>query len=433
MKKLKFIISLMLLCPGGVSAQMSLQECLEYAKVHAHANRINELEVRKAELEARQSASRLMPYLGLSASGNLSFGRNIDPETNTYDNKQTLSTGFGLQMSVPLFDGLVSINNLKSAQTARLRMMKSATVEQDRISIEVIRAFYEVAYCKAMVTQMEEQLTRDKKDMDGVERQKDLGTKSGSDVAELRALVATDEYELLNRENLLRKAYLSLRSAMGMELTDEPMDLAEDDEPATMVEEKPGTVHPKVAEAQLMCKEMGYRLRAAKGGYSPTISFSGGVSTSYYKMLGSEYAAPNFRSQWRDNMGQYLGLSVSIPLFDGLSTVNSVKSASVNLKESEIKLEQAKYELERETIEAQLDYSSACDEHFAAVKRVEAEELAYKAVRRKFELGMSSAVDLYTSAAKLSAAKANVEGTRIQKVISLITLNYCKTGKVLGR
>ena len=432
MKKLKFIISLMLLCPGFVSAQMTLQDCLIYAKEHAHANRINALEVRKAELEARQSASRLMPYVGLSASGNLSFGRNIDPETNTYDNKQTLSTGFGLQMSMPLFDGLVSINNLKSAQTARLRMMKSAAVEKDRIAIEVIRAFYEVSYCNAMVAQMKEQLTRDRKDLEGVERQKDLGIKSGSDVAELKALVANDEYELLNQENLLRKAYLSLRSAMGMELTDEPMDLAEDDEPATIVETGFGPVHPKVAEAQLTCKELEYRLKAAKGGYSPTISFTGGVTTSFYKMLGSEYAAPSFRRQWRDNMGQYLGLSVSIPLFDGLSTVNSVKWASVNLKESELKLEQTKYELERETIEAELDYTSACDEHYAAVKRVEAEELAYKAVRRKFELGMSSAVDLYTSAAKLSAAKANVEGKRIQKIISLITLNYCKTGKVLG-
>lgn len=432
MKKLKLIISLMLLCPASVSAQMTLRDCLEYARQHSHTNRINALEVRKSEIEARQSASRLMPYLGVSASGNLSFGRNIDPETNTYDNKQTLSTGFGLQMSLPLFDGLVSINNLKSAQTARLRMMKSAVVEQDKISIEVIRAFYDVSYCKAMVQQMEEQLIRDKKDLEGVERQKELGTKSGSDVAELKALVATDEYELLNRENLLKKAYLSLRAAMGMELTDEPMELVEENEPPTMVEEGPEAVHPKVAEAQLTCREMNYRLRAAKGGYSPSISFTGGVSTSYYKMLGSEYAAPDFRHQWRDNMGEYLGMSVSIPIFDGLSTINSVKYASVNLKESEIKLEQTKYELERETIEAELDYTSACDEHRAAEQRVEAEELAYKAVRRKFELGMSSAVDLYTSAAKLSAAKANVEGKRIQKIISLITLNYCKTGKLMS-
>lgn len=431
MKKINYIITLLLLSPAYSMAQMTLSDCLEYARENAHSNRINAYEVRKSEIDVHQTASRLMPYLGLSASGNLSFGRNIDPETNTYDNKQTLSTGFGLSMSIPLFDGLVNINNLKSAQTARLRMMKSAVVEQDRISIEVVKAFYEVSYCRAMVEQMREQLTRDQKDLDGVLRQKELGTKSGSDVAELKALVASDEYELLNQENLLKKAYLALRGTMGMELSEEPVQLIEDEEPPTIVDEGPANVHPKIAEAELQYKEMKYRLRAAKGGYSPTISFSGGISTSYYKMYGDEYYTPAFRRQWRDNMGEYIGLSISIPLFDGLSTVNSVKYASVNIKESQLKLEQTKYELERETIEANLDYNSSCDEHRAAEQRVEAEELAYKAVRRKFELGMSSAIDLYTSAAKLSAAIANREGKRIQKIISLITLNYCKTGRIL--
>ncbi len=331
----------MLLCPASIFSQMTLRDCLLFARDNAHSNRINALEVKKADIDAKLAASRLMPYIGFSASGNISFGRNIDPETNTYDNRQTVSTGFGIQMSVPLFDGLVNINNLKSAQAARLRMQKNAVVEQDRISIEVISAFYEVTYCKAMVTQMEEQLTRDRKDLDGVVRQEELGTKSGADVAELQALVASDEYELLNRENLLKKSYLTLRGKMGMELSDEPLELVEDN---MMPEEMMATItiNPKIAESELLIKEMKYKLKAAKGQYSPTISLSGGVSTSFYKLLGADYSTPNFKRQWRDNMGEYLGLSISIPLFDGLSTVQSDRYASVNMKESELKLEQAK-------------------------------------------------------------------------------------------
>ncbi|MBD5357026.1 MAG: TolC family protein [Bacteroides sp.] len=431
MKKRNILISLMLLFPASLFSQMTLRDCLIFARDNAHANLINNMEVRKAEIDAKLAGSPLMPYVGFSASGNMSFGRNIDPETNTYDNRQTVSTGFGLQMSMPLFDGLVNFNNLKAAQTARLRMQKNAIVEQDRISIEVISAFYEVSYCKAMVRQMEEQLKRDCKDLDGVMRQEELGTKSGADVAEIKALVANDEYELLNRENLLRKAYLTLRSKMGMELSSEPIELIEEEGIEEIM--TADASHPKIAEAELLIKEMRYKLRAAKGQYFPTLSFTGGISTSYYKMVGSDYYTPNFRKQWHDNMGEYIGVAVSIPLFDGLSTVNSVKYANINLKESELKLEQTKYELERETIEAELSYNSACREFGAARRRVEAEEVAYRGVRRKFELGMSSAVDLYTSAAKLSAAIANMEGKRIQRIISLITLNYCKGGQLIDR
>ena len=145
MKKLIFSI---LLTMGGLTgmAQMTLNDCLVYARDHAPRNVINGLAVRQSAIDSRIAASDLMPSVGLSSNGNLSFGRNIDPETNTYDNRKTLYTGFGLQMSLPLFDGLVSINNLKAAKTGKLRQEEAARLEADNISLEVIRSFYNVSY-----------------------------------------------------------------------------------------------------------------------------------------------------------------------------------------------------------------------------------------------------------------------------------------------
>ncbi|MDE6109570.1 MAG: hypothetical protein K2F72_04710, partial [Muribaculaceae bacterium] len=68
------------------TAGMTLNDCLIYAREHAFDNRIN----RQAEAAARAqrsiAAAGLMPYVGISASGSMNFGRNIDPETNMYDN-----------------------------------------------------------------------------------------------------------------------------------------------------------------------------------------------------------------------------------------------------------------------------------------------------------------------------------------------------------
>lgn len=104
---------------ASVAEVMTLEDCLEYARKHAHVNIINRLEVEKAETEKRLAVSEMLPYVSLSGDGNLSFGRNIDPETNTYDNKKTLSTGIGLRMSLPVFDGLVRVNNYKAAHAAK--------------------------------------------------------------------------------------------------------------------------------------------------------------------------------------------------------------------------------------------------------------------------------------------------------------------------
>jgi Outer membrane protein len=427
MKKLIFSILLTAGCQGAM-AQMTLNDCLVYARDHAPRNMINGIAVRQAESDSRIAAAGLMPSLGLSSDGNLSFGRSIDPETNTYDNRKTLYTGFGLQLSLPLFDGLVSVNNLKAAKTGRLRQEEASRIEADNISLEVIRSFYNVSYCKAMVAQMQEQLERDLRNLKATELGLDLGTKSGADVAEIEAIVASDRYELTNQRNLLSKAYLKLRSVMGMEPDDSELELTEEE---YVGEPDAGFVHPRIAEARLGLKQSRYNLRSARGAFSPVISLNAGVSTSYYRIFGSDGVNRRFSQQWHDNMGQYIGFSVYFPIFSGLSRVNGLKKAKLEVKRREALLEEARLATEREKREARLDFYAAAEELEAAKARVMAEETAYKAVQRKFELGDASAIDLYTSGAKLATARANREGKRIQKIISRILLGYYNGEKLI--
>lgn len=406
------------------SQSMTLRDCLAYARDHSPANRVASLETDEARLDARITSSALMPSLNLSTSGNLSFGRNIDPETNTYDNKKTLSQQFALQMSLPLFDGLVSVNNLKAARAGSRSRSSAEAYQRDRISLSVVKAFYNVSYCKSMVDQMERQLDRDRRNLAATVKGEELGTKSGADTAEMKAIVAADEYELANQQSLLSKAYLALRSEMGMELTADPLALVEDTASNDAVAPDPAFIHPRVAEAEQSVTQGLYLLRSAKGGYSPRIYMSAGISTSYYRMMGSEVITPDFSRQWSDNMGQYIGFSVTIPLFDGLSTVNRVKRAGVELRRRQALLDQARYEISREEAEAELDRSNAVTEHEAARARLDAELTAFNAVQRKFELGSVSAIDFYTASAKLAAARAALEGKRIQRIISGILVDY---------
>lgn len=429
MKK-SIVIFMMTAIAVTAEAQITLQDCLKYAREHAHANVISRLDIRKAHISKNLTASDMMPYLGFSTNGNLSFGRNIDPETNTYDNRKTLSTGFGLSMSLPIFDGLVSVNNLKAAKVAELRQLQTTQIEEDQISLNVIRAFYNVSYCNAMVEQMSRQLERDSTDLEATRKAEELGTKSGADVAEFEAIVATDRYELTNQKSLLAKAYLDLKGYMGMEPAPGPLDLVETNEEWIQTG---GNIHPKIVEAELTLKQSRLKRRAAKGMFSPTISFNAGVSTSYYRMLGADgMMSSNFREQWRNNMGQYLELSFSLPIFTGLATTNKLKLANVELEQSRQRLEQVRYEIAKETAEATLDHQAANEELEAAIKRVLAEEIAYKAIRRKYELGMSSAIELYTSSAKLAQARANREGKRIRQIISGIVLAYYHGAKLIN-
>lgn len=426
MGKKLFIFFIALATSVAAAAQMTLRDCLLYAREHAHAVRIARIEANKARADHGIALAAALPYASFNVGGNMSFGRNIDPETNTYGNQKTVASNFGLGISIPLFDGLVSINNIKSASMATSRLKETAQAQADEISMAVVRSFYNVSYCRAMVAQMEDALARDQKTLEATRRGVDLGNKSEADVADVEALVASDVYELTNQQNLLAKAYMQLKADMGMEPDDEPLDLAEEVSDNDKLQTDRAFVHPEVKAAEYAYRESVYSLRAARGAFSPTIQINAGISTSYYKMIGSGIAAPSFSRQWHNNMGQYVGVSFSLPIFTGLASVNRVKRARLNLEQSREALEQKRFEIERRTAEAALDSSAAADELEAAKKRLDAEEKAYKATSRRYELGSASAIDLYTSSAKLSVARATAEGKRIQQIINNIILSYYK-------
>lgn len=427
-----FSLVLILVMMQGAWAQtnkMSLRDCLVYARDHAFVNRSNRLAVEQSRMDKRIQSSAMLPYIGAGTSGNMSFGRGVDPETNTYATRKTFNNGYSLSMNLPLFDGFVSLNNYRAARMAELCQKKAAENDADQISLAVIKAYYNIVYYKALVGQIESLLESDRHHLTMTERQEQLGSKSGADVDAVRAMVASDEYELLNQKNLRRKAMMELKAQMGMPVSEE---LEVDDESTlapclSVAEYRDSSLsfsHPRIMQAQYALKRSRYMLNSAYGNFMPTLSLNGGISTSYYKVFGSDYDAPRFSTQWHNNMGQYIGFSLSVPLFNGFANINRLKRAKYGYRQQQVELDKTRYEIEREMSEALLDVNSSQSEWRAAQAQVTAEERANHAIQRKYELGGVSALDLYTSNSKLAEARATLVGKKIQTAVNVIIYEY---------
>ena len=200
---------------GTVSAPMTLQECLVYARDHSSVNLQNRYSYEQQRIALQNSAMQFLPYISASANANLSFGRGIDPETNTYGTKQNLGTSFGLSMSLPLFDGLVNINNYRMNKSYVRTSQTTAQMRADEVSLAVIRAFYNVVYCEELVRQVGLSLEVAQENLRQTRRQEQMGLKSRADVDEMSATVADNEYQLVNQQNLLDIARLDLKAAMS--------------------------------------------------------------------------------------------------------------------------------------------------------------------------------------------------------------------------
>lgn len=412
---------------GTVSAPMTLQECLVYARDHSSVNLQNRYTYEQQRIALQNSALQLLPYISASANANISFGRGIDPETNTYGTKQNLGTSFGLSMSLPLFDGLVNINNYKMNKSYVRTSQTTAQMRADEVSLAVIRAFYNVVYCKELVRQVQLSLEVAQENLRQTRRQEQMGLKSRADVDEMSATVADNEYQLVNQQNLLDIARLDLKAAMSwpvereIEIDGRLQSVSEENTYSCDINlmELPAA---KIAREKLHQRKLAVRI--ARGNFIPGISLSAGMSTSYYKTLNMHYAAAPFHRQFRDNIGTSISTGISIPLFGRLGKYNSLKNSKLSYKIEQAAYDETMRNLTTEMMKLVMNLEGARKEYLSSISRLTAVESAHAANQRKYELGKISALELSTSSSRLAQARATLTGKQIQLLIQKMQYDY---------
>ncbi len=409
------------------TAPMTLQECLVYAREHSSVNVQNRYRYEQQRIALVNSAMQFLPYISASANANISFGRGIDPETNTYGTKQTLGTGFGLSMSLPLFDGLVNVNNYKMNKSYLRESESNARMRADEVSLSVIRAFYNVVYCKELVGQVQLALEVAKENLHQTCRQESLGMKSRADVDEMTAIVAENEYSLVNQQNLLEIALIDLKSAMSWPVE---KDIDIESRLRNPAEESPFSCDVDILElpaARIAGEKLRQRklaVRIARGNFVPSISLSGGMSTSYYKTLNMNYEAPPFHRQFKDNIGKSISTGISIPIFGRMSKYNNLRSSKLSYKIEQAAYDETMRSLRTEMMKLVMNLEGARKEYLASISRLTAVESSHAANQRKYELGKISALELSTSSSRLAQARATLTGKQIQLIIQKMQYDY---------
>ena len=196
-------------------APMSVWDCMRYAVAHSHGLRQRELHLDNSETTRMQAVGAFLPSLGASAGTQWNFGRAIDPETNTYTSVSTFNNGYGLSASLPVFDGLYRLHNLRAARADVLMQKNALQAERDQVALDTYQAFTNVIYCQEAVRLAEEKLHESELTLRQTEVMEEEGLKSPADVALIRAQVAADKLTLTQQENQRETCMLELRKVMN--------------------------------------------------------------------------------------------------------------------------------------------------------------------------------------------------------------------------
>lgn len=418
--------------PLSASEPWSVERCMQYAADHSHTVRQQQFALEDSRAAKTQAIGAFLPSVYGAVNGQMNFGRAIDPSTNTYTDVSTFNNGYGLEASLTVFDGLQRYNNLRLAKANEAMGRSGVRAEKDDVALKVYKAYMDLVYCEGAVSQTAKKRDESRELLRQTEVMAEVGQKSDADVAQMRATLAADEYELAHMQSQTTKSRLALKQLMGFPVDsalaviqpsfDNELLTAED---ASQISAFAATDNPRILKAQQNVEAARYSLRAARGALLPTISLSGGVSTSFFRNMNKGGHA-SFSSQFRNNAGEYVGLSLSIPLFDRLATYSTIRRRKTALVQAQENLAYEQSELRRIIVEAASDVENSTKEVEKMQEQVEADSIASRLTTRKYEEGLASSIDVKTAAVTLLQSRVRLLQSQLTMAYNKRLLAYYK-------
>lgn len=413
MKKI-LIISLTGVMAMSLAGQTkwSLDSCINYAIEHNLTVKAREIDRISGEYDITEAQDRFLPSLNASAGESFNFGRGLTSE-NTYANRNTNNFQWGVNMSLPLFQGLSATRQLKYARINYRSLLLQIESAKDDITLNVISQYLQVLAYSEMLKNAEEQVELSDYELKRQEALAEAGKIAEVDVLQARSQLANDRQNLTDTENNLAIARLDLAQMLNLPSPEnfdiEPLDTTE---PIIM---SPDDVYLsamttnnaiKSAKNDIEAAQAGVEL--AKSGYLPRLSFNAGIGSSYYNISGVEN--PSFSRQMRENFTTTLGFSLSVPIFDAFSTRNSVRKARVRELSAALQLENRTTALYQEIQQAYYRATGARQKYLTGIETESIAREALDAIKGKYEMGRSNPTEF--EQAKVQYQQASI--SRIQ-------------------
>ncbi len=473
--KQKLYFGLMVLLMGNLAigqsskTEWTLEECVSYAWENNLTIRNNQLTQLQNEIAVKQSKFALLPNLSAGGSVGKSFGRTIDPVSNSFVSQDILTSGLSANSNVTVYQGGILQNTIKqnelNLQASEFDLQKA----KNDIGLSVATNFLNVLLNREQLENAKFQLEVTKNQLDRTKKLVEAGSLPLTNQLDLESQNASNEVQVVTAENNLSLAMLNLKQSMQMPADQDlnivaPTDLSVEDVAMTL--ETPSKVfdvavenQPEVKSAELGIKSNGIGEKIARGAFLPSLSISGSISTNYSdrarQLLGSQLVTipardvgfvqgtgdrvfldasqenvPIFSDsystfdQFSDNLGQSVRVNLNVPIFSRLSNTSNLQRAKINKQRAEITAQNVKNQL-RQSIETAYNNAVAGLKSYEATgKRVTALEESFRATEQRYNVGDVNFVDYQVASNNLFAARTDLVRAKYEYIFRVKILDF---------
>lgn len=445
--------------------EWSLQRCVQYAIEHNIAIRQDSLTARLSQFTLKQSQLSQLPSLTTSTNFGRSFGRSINPATNQFVDAAYDFVSASGNSSVLLFGWMQVRNTIERNKNTMKAALADLDQRKNDVALNVANGFLAALLAGEQVRISNHQVDLSKAQLDQTRAFAESGRLPELNVAQLESQLATDSANLINAIANYNSALLDLKTLLNLDFN-APFSIkipeAEPGElltvyttPAEEIYQRARKTFGAVKSSELKVHAAEHGVDAARAGLYPQLSMSYQMGTtfasnyqnvngyavdtqyngSFVDVSNSRYyirqlsAVPNivntpFGNQLRNNFRQSVSLNLSIPIFNGWQSQYAVRQARINLAQQQLNQYNTELTLRQNVYKAHNNAVNSIQKYHAARRADEAAKRALEFARKRYDLGLTSTVDLLVTQNSSFAASANFVSAKYDLIFKLKVLDY---------
>jgi len=403
----------------GEAVRIALQENLD---IKQFSN-----QVATSEVSVKQARANFYPNLSASVSGRKNFSLN---NALTFDDPSSEALSTTISSNLNLFDGFNNIASLQKAKRDLAADEANFFRRRQLIMYETISQFLQVVLDRELIGVEKEDMESQQEQLRFIEEFYRAGNRSIADVLQQKADIAQSRLRVLNAERNYEVSRLTVLKTMGQAPTTPVEFIAPAIEQlvptfvnldTVRIADRALTLRPDIEAQKMEIEAARKQVQGAQSGYWPSVSLFANAGSNY----SSADIASDFSEQLFDNnLNATVGLSLSIPLFDRLSTRNAVQQADIQLSNQELSLENLKLEMNFEVQQALLDFQTAVQQRAAAQAQLDYAQQAFEVSKARYTVGASTYAELTQARAHYVSAANDRVGADYGVLLRGMAIHY---------
>ncbi len=437
LRRIIFIISFFIIADSIVSAQQpwTLQQCIDQALKHNIQIKQSSLNNDLNKIRVIQNTATFFPSINGNVSQNYNYGRNIDPITNTIITEKTESNNYSLSGTLILFEGFQLQNSLKESKLLYISSQYDLKKIQNDISLNVVNYFLQVLFHEDLLKINREQMNASGIQRDRMKRMFELGSVNKGNYLEFESQYSNDELKYIQAQAQYEQSLLSLTQLLELD-TIKIFTILKPEIMTPLFDSTENQVDPIFAMAlknQPDIKSSEYKilsakknLKSTKGTLYPRLFLSGSLNTYYSKKIIDPFLFTEvpFKNQFENNLGKSFGLTMQVPLFNGLSARTNVSRSRINLEQTNLTSELTKKNLYKSVQQAVLDAKTSYKKLIANQRSVDALSETFNYNQQRMDLGMINTYDYLFTKNNLANAQTNLLQAKYDYLFKIKILDF---------